>query len=131
MQWSGGTERFLKNFCFFSVQTSPSSGTPVVDFGQQSGTSLTWNVNVTVGTQLTLNIKDSTGLAQSSAPFPVTTSGAGDSCLCRRYVSPYKPLKCRQPSASCFQRYTIAGHLAQSVSAWVQVRPLFSGTSLT
>ncbi|KAJ7227201.1 hypothetical protein GGX14DRAFT_628803, partial [Mycena pura] len=64
----------------FSIDDSPPTGEPVVDFDQLTNTSLTWNVNVPVGTQLTLNIKDSTGSANSSAPFIVTTSGS-ESCV--------------------------------------------------
>ncbi|KAJ7903519.1 hypothetical protein B0H14DRAFT_945020 [Mycena olivaceomarginata] len=54
-----------------------SGGTPPYII---TGTSLTWTVNATVGTQLILNIKDNTGLGKTSAAFPVLT-GSGDSCI--------------------------------------------------
>ncbi|KAJ7364048.1 hypothetical protein DFH08DRAFT_798471 [Mycena albidolilacea] len=73
-----------------SVDTSPAGAAHVADFGTQSGTSITWTVNATVGTslppdpfrrtQLILNIKDNTGLGKTSAVFPVLT-GSGDGCI--------------------------------------------------
>ncbi|KAJ7931528.1 hypothetical protein B0H13DRAFT_2308674 [Mycena leptocephala] len=61
------------------VQNNPPSGTPVVDFGQQTGTQLTWLVNQTLGTSLIFQIKDNTGLTASSAPFTITAGS--DSCI--------------------------------------------------
>ncbi|KAJ7364054.1 hypothetical protein DFH08DRAFT_798476 [Mycena albidolilacea] len=65
----------------FSVDTHPASAIHVAEFGGQTSRFLTWGrVNATVGTQLLLWIKDSTGATRSSAPFPVI-SGGGDSCI--------------------------------------------------
>jgi hypothetical protein len=75
ISWSGGTPPYI-----VSVDTSPAGAAHVADFGTQTGTSLTWTVNATVGTQLILNIKDNTGLGKTSAAFPVLT-GSGDSCI--------------------------------------------------
>jgi hypothetical protein len=74
--WSGGTPPYI-----VTVDTQPAGATHVVEFDNQSSTSVTWpNVNATVGTQLLLTIKDTTGLSKNSAPFPVT-AGSGDGCL--------------------------------------------------
>ena len=50
------------------------SATPLVDFGRQNGTSLTWTVNQPAGTSLGLTLRDSTGKVAQSAPFTVTAS---------------------------------------------------------
>ncbi|KAJ7126981.1 hypothetical protein C8R44DRAFT_874076 [Mycena epipterygia] len=77
--WSGGTPPYFVPI-FISVQNNPPGATPIAAFDSQSGTSVTWTVNATVGTQLILTIKDNTGAPASSAPFPVLT-GSGDSCI--------------------------------------------------
>ncbi|KAF7374887.1 hypothetical protein MSAN_00374800 [Mycena sanguinolenta] len=60
------------------VETSPSL-TVLVQFDQQTNTSLTWPVNVAVGTQVVLSVKDATGDSATSAIFSV---GSGDgSCI--------------------------------------------------
>ncbi|KAF7303902.1 hypothetical protein MIND_00620400 [Mycena indigotica] len=63
------------------VENSPVTSTSYVNFGQQTGTALSWpQVNATIGTQLVLQIKDQTGATRNSAPFTVI-SGVGNSCL--------------------------------------------------
>ncbi|KAJ7054245.1 hypothetical protein C8F01DRAFT_1259989 [Mycena amicta] len=79
ISWSGGTPPYFVFLC--SVENSPITATPFVNFGQQTGTSLTWEaVNATIGTQLILQIKDNTGDSRTSATFSVI-GGVGDSCL--------------------------------------------------
>ncbi|KAF8206410.1 hypothetical protein K438DRAFT_1963460 [Mycena galopus ATCC 62051] len=76
--WSGGTGPFI--IADGPVNTSPAGTTPVIKFGGQTGTQVSWAaVNVTENTQLILSIKDATGAAASSALFPVTVGS--DSCL--------------------------------------------------
>ncbi|KAL5634738.1 hypothetical protein ACGC1H_002692 [Rhizoctonia solani] len=49
----------------------------LVDFGQQTGSSLTWNVNLAAGTSITFQLRDSTGAVAYSAP--ATVQGSSDS----------------------------------------------------
>ncbi|KAJ7284992.1 hypothetical protein C8J57DRAFT_1670904 [Mycena rebaudengoi] len=75
ISWTGGEGPF-----FVSVQNSPPTGIPVVDFGKLDASPITWPaLNQTLGTLLILQVKDNTGTTSSSAPFPVTAGS--DSCL--------------------------------------------------
>jgi hypothetical protein len=56
------------------------TGAAVVDFGEQSGTSLTWKVNVDQGTSLGFTLRDSSGTTAQTAPFTVNP-GADRSCV--------------------------------------------------
>ncbi|KAL5504115.1 hypothetical protein ACEPAH_8188 [Sanghuangporus vaninii] len=95
--WSGGTgpyfvrlalffsssvSRVYLNLCYyFSVQPGGQpSAAALVDFGQQTGTSLTWVVNIQSGTSIGLTIRDQTGTVANSAPFDVGSS-SDSSCL--------------------------------------------------
>ncbi|KAJ7274385.1 hypothetical protein B0H12DRAFT_395700 [Mycena haematopus] len=74
LTWTGGPRTL-------SVDTDPIGTTHIAEFDAQTGTSVSWTaVNASVGTQLLLSIKDSTGAPATSAPFPVT-AGSGDGCL--------------------------------------------------
>ncbi|KAG5637162.1 hypothetical protein H0H81_005565 [Sphagnurus paluster] len=53
-----------------ALQTFPSS----------SATSLTWNVNIAVGTSIGLSLRDSTGAVAQSAPFTINP-GSDTSCV--------------------------------------------------
>lgn len=50
------------------------SASPLEDLGQQTGTSVTWLVNIAAGTSLGLTLRDSTGAVAQSAPFSVLAS---------------------------------------------------------
>ncbi|KAG9089115.1 hypothetical protein FRC06_001713 [Ceratobasidium sp. 370] len=50
------------------------------DFGQQTGNSLTWNVDIPAGTSITLQLRDSTGVVAYSAPTTILNS-SDSSCL--------------------------------------------------
>ncbi|THH20759.1 hypothetical protein EW146_g675 [Bondarzewia mesenterica] len=70
--------------CLLAFSVLPGgdpTGAAILDFGQQSGTSITWpQVNQTAGTSLGLTLRDSNGLTAQSAPFTVN-SGSDTSCL--------------------------------------------------
>ncbi|KAG6817652.1 hypothetical protein H0H87_005409 [Tephrocybe sp. NHM501043] len=48
------------------------------DFGQVTGNSITWTVNIAAGTSIGLTLRDSTGSTAQSAPF---TINAGSKCF--------------------------------------------------
>ncbi|PPQ69323.1 hypothetical protein CVT25_005924 [Psilocybe cyanescens] len=87
--WGGGTQ-----VCIFRSSTplrlsdiissilpgGQPGAAALLDFGQQTGTSLTWTVNITAGTSLGLVLRDSTGTVSQSAPFTVQSS-SDTSCL--------------------------------------------------
>ncbi|KAH7341549.1 hypothetical protein B0J17DRAFT_647074 [Rhizoctonia solani] len=50
------------------------------DFGQQTGQSLTWTVNIAAGTSITFQLRDSTGAVAYSSPISVQAS-SDSSCL--------------------------------------------------
>ncbi|OCB84703.1 hypothetical protein A7U60_g8224 [Sanghuangporus baumii] len=56
------------------------SAAALVDFGEQSGNSLTWVVNIEAGTSIGLTIRDQTGTVANSAPLTVGSS-SDSSCL--------------------------------------------------
>ncbi|KAF7308353.1 hypothetical protein HMN09_00683800 [Mycena chlorophos] len=79
ISWVAGTPPYF--IILQSVQNDPITSTPFLNFGQQTGTSVTWPaVNATIGQQFILQAKDNTGVTVSSAAFTVV-SGVGTSCL--------------------------------------------------
>ncbi|PAV16072.1 hypothetical protein PNOK_0769200 [Pyrrhoderma noxium] len=86
LSWTGGTAPyFLIGFMYrLSILTDVSillpSASPLVDLGEQQGTSVTWIVNIAAGQQVGLQIRDSTGLVQNSAPFTIQNS-SDSSCV--------------------------------------------------
>ncbi|KAF7305704.1 hypothetical protein HMN09_00723600 [Mycena chlorophos] len=96
--WSGGTPPYfvvrfssLPSPPFIAAHESPcrtsrsvvdgnDQTNVLVNFGQLSNNSITWNVVEPAGTLCLLTIKDSTGAAQTSATFTVT-AGVSTSCL--------------------------------------------------
>ncbi|KAJ6477766.1 hypothetical protein C8R45DRAFT_1157707 [Mycena sanguinolenta] len=77
--FSGGSPPYFVAYARV-VQTNPILPTPLAKFAPVTGTSLTWIVNATLGSSLILDVKDSTGVIATSAPFTVIT-GAGDGCI--------------------------------------------------
>jgi hypothetical protein len=55
------------------------SAAALIDFGQQSGSQLTWTVNVTAGTSVTYKVVDSKGNTNYNSA--VTVQPGTDSCL--------------------------------------------------
>ncbi|KAL5485985.1 hypothetical protein ACEPAI_7029 [Sanghuangporus weigelae] len=78
--WSGGQGPYFV-YNFFCVQPGGQPGAAaLVDFGQQTGTSLTWVVNIQAGTSIGLTIRDQTGTVANSAPVNVGSS-SDSGCL--------------------------------------------------
>ncbi|KAJ6513239.1 hypothetical protein C8R45DRAFT_962943, partial [Mycena sanguinolenta] len=76
LTFSGGTPPYI-----ITIDTSPQGTIHVAEFDNVLGTAVAWPaVNASLGTQLLLSIRDSTGAAATSAVFPVTV-GSGDKCL--------------------------------------------------
>ncbi|CAE6475875.1 unnamed protein product, partial [Rhizoctonia solani] len=50
------------------------------DFGSQSGSSLTWTVNLAAGTSITFQLRDSTGAVAYSSPVTIQSS-SDSSCI--------------------------------------------------
>ncbi|KAF9048702.1 hypothetical protein BJ165DRAFT_1461866 [Panaeolus papilionaceus] len=83
--WSGGTAPY-----FLSVLPgNQPSAAPLVDFGQVSGNSLSWTVNVT-NPELGINLRDSSGLLSQSAAFP-NLPGTNQACLTQAPSPPPGP----------------------------------------
>ncbi|EDR00987.1 uncharacterized protein LACBIDRAFT_312726 [Laccaria bicolor S238N-H82] len=92
ISWSGGTAPYylvrtpksvtittlpdLRSILPGNQPTAPALQT----FPTQTGTSLTWIVNIAVGTSVGFHIVDSTGASQDSAPFSILT-GSDTSCV--------------------------------------------------
>ncbi|CAE6415214.1 unnamed protein product [Rhizoctonia solani] len=66
---------------FISIIPGGQAGAAALqDFGQQTGTSLTWTANIAAGTSITFQLRDSTGAVAFSSP--VSVQGSSDSsCL--------------------------------------------------
>jgi hypothetical protein len=74
--WSGGTPPYYLSILPGNQPTAQA----LENFPTQTGTSLTWTVNIAVGTSIGFHIVDSTGASQDSAPFSILT-GADTSCV--------------------------------------------------
>ncbi|PPR01261.1 hypothetical protein CVT24_006025 [Panaeolus cyanescens] len=83
--WGGGTPPYHLSNPFFESKPQTilpggqPSAAPVIDFGQVVGDQFTWLVNVT-NSQLSINLRDSTGQLAQSAPF-ANLPGANQACL--------------------------------------------------
>ncbi|KAJ7593107.1 Endonuclease/exonuclease/phosphatase [Mycena floridula] len=76
LSWSGGTPPY-----FLTIQPGDNpTGPSLVDLGQQTGTTFTWNANVTAGTSIDIQIRDSAGVIQNSAAVTVQPS-SDSSCI--------------------------------------------------
>ncbi|CAE6528013.1 unnamed protein product [Rhizoctonia solani] len=66
---------------FISIIPGGNAAAPaLLDLGQQNGTSMTWTVNITSGTSITLKLNDSQGRLAYSAPLTVQAS-SNSSCI--------------------------------------------------
>ncbi|KAG8793551.1 hypothetical protein FRC12_002421 [Ceratobasidium sp. 428] len=74
--WTGTSPPF-----FVSIIPGGQPGAAALhDFGQQTGNSLTWNVNIPAGQQITFQCRDSQGKVGYSAPANIQSS-SDSSCL--------------------------------------------------
>ncbi|KIM39814.1 hypothetical protein M413DRAFT_446740 [Hebeloma cylindrosporum] len=74
--WVGGTAPYFLSI----LPAGQPSANALVDFGQVSGTSVTWLANLGVGTSAFLNLRDSTGALAQSGTFTVL-AGSNSSCV--------------------------------------------------
>lgn len=70
LSWSGGTPPY-----FPRVTQGGGTTDTLKTFDQQSGTTLTWNVDIASGTSVTITVSDSTGITQGSAPVTINQGG--------------------------------------------------------
>ncbi|KAF9256803.1 hypothetical protein L218DRAFT_806800, partial [Marasmius fiardii PR-910] len=76
LTWSQGSPPY-----FLSIQDGNNpTGAPLLSFGQQTGTSLTWVVNFQAGTSIGFLLRDSTGETAQTASV-VVQAGSSSSCL--------------------------------------------------
>lgn len=75
LSWSGGSAPYFLSV----IPGGQASAAALKDFGSQSDTSETWNVDLPAGTSITLKLTDSTGNTVYSSPI---TIGAGTSTDC-------------------------------------------------
>ncbi|KAG6908547.1 hypothetical protein DXG01_004180 [Tephrocybe rancida] len=89
LTWSGGTEpyflvrtlRSLREKKFDTILPGNQPGAQALhDFGQVSGNSLTWIVNIAAGTSIGLTLRDSTGNTAQSAAFAIN-AGTNTDCV--------------------------------------------------
>jgi len=76
LTWAGG----VSPYDVMVLPESPPNANALVDFLPQTGTSLTWIVNITAGTTAFLQIRDSTGQPAESGNFTVQ-AGTSTSCI--------------------------------------------------
>ncbi|KAF9467053.1 hypothetical protein BDZ94DRAFT_1249514 [Collybia nuda] len=76
LTWSGGEAPYFLVFLPGGHPDEPA----LVDFGQQTGTSLTWLVNLAAGINIGISIRDSNGEIANSASITIR-SGSDTSCL--------------------------------------------------
>jgi len=76
LSWSGGAPPYYLSI----LPGGQSGGAPLKQFGEQSGTSLTWNVDLAAGTSITLAVRDSTGAVNYSDQVSIT-AGNDASCV--------------------------------------------------
>ncbi|KAF9815838.1 hypothetical protein IEO21_04350 [Rhodonia placenta] len=74
--WSGGTAPYYLTL----VPQTDTNASPIKNFGEQQGTSYTWNVDLGQGTSFTSIIKDSTG-ATAFSDLETVVAGTNSSCV--------------------------------------------------
>lgn len=76
LAWSGGQGPYF----IAAIPGGQSAAAALMNFGQHNGTSLTWTVNVTAGTSVSLKITDATGATNYDQAVTVQ-AGSDTSCL--------------------------------------------------
>ncbi|ESK91348.1 hypothetical protein Moror_2775 [Moniliophthora roreri MCA 2997] len=72
-------DKCLIKFITFSVQDGNNpSGTPLKQFPQADGTSLTWTVDLSSGTSISLLLRDNAGATAQSAPVTIQAGTSTD-----------------------------------------------------
>ncbi|KIK10357.1 hypothetical protein K443DRAFT_670981 [Laccaria amethystina LaAM-08-1] len=81
--WTGGTSPYFLSI----LPANQPSATALIDFGKQTGNSVTWVANLGVGTSVFLNCKDSNGVVGQSGTFTILT-GSDTSCVGKSSAAP-------------------------------------------
>ncbi|KAJ9103698.1 hypothetical protein QFC20_004702 [Naganishia adeliensis] len=76
LTWRGGTPPYFLSI----IPGGQVSAAALIDFGQLSGTTLTWTANITAGTSITLKLTDSTGSTVYSSPITILSS-SNSACI--------------------------------------------------
>ncbi|AAW40819.1 hypothetical protein CNA02520 [Cryptococcus deneoformans JEC21] len=76
LSWSGGTAPYYLAI----IPGGEASAASLKDFGEQSGTSLTWTVDIASGNSVSLKVTDSTGTINYSSPVTIQ-AGSSSSCV--------------------------------------------------
>lgn len=70
LSWSGGTAPYFPSI----IPGQQPGAAALKEFASQTGTSLTWNVDLIANTYITFQIRDSTGAVQYSSAVSIQTS---------------------------------------------------------
>ncbi|OXG89300.1 hypothetical protein C348_00256 [Cryptococcus neoformans Gb118] len=76
LSWSGGSAPYYLAI----IPGGEASAASLKDFGEQSGTSLTWTVDIASGTSVSVKVTDSTGTINYSSPVTIM-AGSSSSCV--------------------------------------------------
>ncbi|KAG8740756.1 hypothetical protein FRC12_015884 [Ceratobasidium sp. 428] len=76
LSWSGGTAPYFPSI----IPGSQPGAAALKEFPSQQGTSLTWKCDLQQGTQITMQVRDSTGAVQYSSAVPIQNS-SDSSCV--------------------------------------------------
>lgn len=76
LSWSGGQPPYFLSL----IPGGQPTGTPLEDLGQQTGTSFSWKADIAANTDVTVQIRDSTGVLNYSDKFTVQKAPAGVTC---------------------------------------------------
>ncbi|KAF8199611.1 hypothetical protein BJ912DRAFT_949665 [Pholiota molesta] len=74
--WTGGQAPYFLSI----LPAGQPNASPLVDLGQQNGSSVTWLANLGVGTSGFLDLRDNTGVLAQSGTFTVLT-GSNTTCV--------------------------------------------------
>ncbi|KAI0806016.1 hypothetical protein BC629DRAFT_1136901 [Irpex lacteus] len=76
LTWQGGVPPYFPSI----IPAGQPSAAPLKQFEQQNGNSLTWTVDLPVGTAFTTQLKDSTGAVVYSGEQTIMDGGSAASC---------------------------------------------------
>ncbi|WWD17373.1 hypothetical protein CI109_101814 [Kwoniella shandongensis] len=76
LSWTGGSAPYF----LAAIPGGQPSAAALKDFGQQSGNSITWTVDIASGTSITLKVTDSTGVVNYNQAVTIQ-AGSSSACL--------------------------------------------------
>jgi len=126
--WTGGTPPY-----FLSVlPAGQPSAAALVDLGEQQGDSVTWLVNLGVGTSGFLNLRDNTGALAQSGSFTVLAGGNSNTTCTTQTVSESQGTPVATPASSAVASTSAAAGTtgaAVTTGATIKSTGTSSGTS--